>query len=70
MMSPEWPHLWRIMMAERIVLKVDDKEISMNSFVQEVFVNVINALVASLDKIPAGKKKIEILVKNKQGEEP
>lgn len=57
-------------MAEQIVLKVDDKEISMNPFVQEVFINVINALVASLNKIPEGKQKIEILVKKRQREEP
>jgi hypothetical protein len=57
-------------MADQIILKVDDKEISLNPFVQEVFINVINALVASLNKIPEGRQKIEILVKKRQREEP
>lgn len=54
-------------MDKKIVLKVDEHEIPMNPFVQELFINVINGLVDSLDKIPVGKEKIEILVENKGG---
>jgi hypothetical protein len=54
-------------MDKKFVLKVNDKEIPANPFVQELFINVINGLVDSLDKIPEGKEKIEILVENKGG---
>lgn len=50
-------------MAEKtIVLKVNDNEVSLNPFVKRVLTNVIDGLVDSLDKIPANKDKIEILI--------
>lgn len=49
-------------MDKKILLKVDSKEIPMNSFVKQVFINVIDGLVDSLDKIPEDKKRIEILI--------
>ncbi len=52
-------------MDEKIILKVDGKEIPTNPFVHDVFINVINGLVDSLNKVPQGKKRIEILIKNK-----
>lgn len=52
-------------MDKKFVLKVNDKEIPTNLFVKNMFINVINGLVDSLDKIPEGKEKIEILVENK-----
>jgi len=46
----------------KIVLKVDNKEIPMNEFVQRMFLSTIGGMVDALDKIPEGKKKIEILI--------
>jgi len=54
-------------MDKKIILKVDGKEIPTNPFVQDVFINVINGLVASLNKVPYGKEKIEILIENEGG---
>lgn len=54
-------------MDKKFVLKVNGEEIPANPFVQDLFINVINGLVDSLDKIPEGKEKIEILVENKGG---
>ncbi len=48
-----------------IVLKVNGKEIPMNSFVKNVLNNVINGLVDSLDKVPEPREKIEIRIENK-----
>ena len=45
-----------------IVLKVNDKQIPLNPFVKEVFTNVIDGLVNSLDKIPASQDKIVIVI--------
>jgi len=50
---------------ENIILKVNDKEISLNPFVQNLFANVINGLVDSLDKIPEKKYPIEIKIDKK-----
>ncbi len=47
------------------VLKVNGKEIPMNSFVKNVLNNVINGLVDSLDKVPEPREKIEIRIENK-----
>lgn len=53
-------------MDKKAVLKVDGKEIPMNYFVSEVFINVIDALVNSLDKVEVDKKKIEIIIEEKK----
>lgn len=45
-----------------VVLKVNGSKIPLNPFVKKVFVNVIDGLVDSLDKIPGNKDKIEILI--------
>lgn len=49
-------------MDRTLVLKVNDKEIPINHFVQQIFINVINGMVESLDKIPEDIKTIEIKV--------
>ncbi len=49
-------------MSKTIVLKVDNKEIPMNEFVQRVFSTTIGGLVDALDKIPEDRKKIEIVI--------
>lgn len=54
-------------MDKKLLLKVNGKEIPTNPFVQEVFINVINGLVDSLNKIPEDKDKVEITVENKGG---
>lgn len=51
-------------MNKKITLKVDGKEVPVNPFVSEVFINVINGLVDALKNVPEGKNKIEILVEN------
>ena len=45
-----------------IVVKVGDQTIHMNPFVDTVFINVIDGLVRSLDKIPEDKSRIEIVI--------
>jgi hypothetical protein len=49
-----------------IILKVNDREIPMNPFVEAVFMNVIMGMIASLDKIPQDKERIDIQIRNKQ----
>lgn len=43
-------------------LKVNDRDIPLNPFVTEIFSNVIEGLVDSLDKIPEPWNKIEIFI--------
>lgn len=45
-----------------IVLKINDVVVPMNHFVESVFINVIDGLVETLDKIPEIKNKIEVLI--------
>jgi hypothetical protein len=45
-----------------IMLKVGDQKIHMNPFVDTVFINIIDGLVKSLDKIPEDKSRIEIVI--------
>lgn len=52
-------------MQEGIVLKVDEKQISLNHFVETVFMNVIQGLVSSLDKIPSHPNKIEVVIERR-----
>jgi hypothetical protein len=54
-------------MDKKIILKVNGQEIPANPFVQDVFVNVINGLVDSLNKVPRDKDKIEIIIENSGG---
>jgi len=49
-------------MDKKITLKVNDQEIPLNPFVKEVFLNVINGLVNSLNKVPEKKNKIEMII--------
>ena len=49
-------------MDKKVVLKVNGKEISLNSFVTEVFFNVVDGLVESLDKVPEDRETIEIRI--------
>ena len=49
-------------MDKKITLKVNDRDIPLNPFVTDVFFNVINGLVDSLDKIPEQKNKIELII--------
>jgi len=47
-------------MENKIVLKVNDKIIALNPFVQKIIRNMILGAVQSLDKIPQPMQKIEI----------
>jgi hypothetical protein len=49
-------------MDKKITLKVNDREIPLNPFVTGLFLNVINGLVDSLNKVPEGKNKIELII--------
>ncbi len=49
-------------MGRTIVLKLNEKEIPINYFVQQIFINVIDGMVESLDKIPDDIKTIEIKI--------
>lgn len=52
-------------MDKTIILKVNNQEVPMNHFVQNIFIGVVSGLVESLDKLPENKKKIEIKVEQK-----
>ncbi len=53
-------------MEREITLKINDEKVVMNHFVKDVFVNVINGLLDSIDKVPVDRdRKIEIEIKNK-----
>jgi len=53
-------------MDKKITLKVNDRDIPLNPFVTNVFFNVINGLVDSLDKIPEKKNKIELIIQKEE----
>ena len=46
----------------QISVKVGDRVIPMNPFVDTVFINIIDGLLNSLDKIPQDKNRIEIVI--------
>lgn len=46
-----------------ITLKVNEREIPMNPFVESVFLNVILGLVDSLEKIPQDKESVDIQIR-------
>ena len=50
----------------RVRLLVNDRDIPLNPFVTEIFSNVIEGLVDSLDKIPEPRNKIEILIEKEE----
>jgi len=54
------------MKKEVIELFINNEKIEMNPYVKRVFLNIINGLVKSLDKLPYDKSKIEIFI-NKSG---
>ena len=62
MILRKYQNLWRITMDKKITLKVNDQEIPLNPFVTSVFLNVINGLVDSLNKVPEEKNKIELII--------
>ena len=53
-------------MEKEITLKINGDKIELNRFVKDIYINVINGLIDSLDKIPVDRdRKIEIEIKNK-----
>jgi hypothetical protein len=56
------------MMDKDVCLKVNDREIPLNPFVKDVFANVIEGLVNSLDKIPERINNIEITIEQEEKE--
>jgi hypothetical protein len=53
-------------MDREVVLKINNQEVMLKVFVKDVFINVINGLIDSLDKVPVDRdRKIEIEIKNK-----
>jgi hypothetical protein len=53
-------------MKQTLNLKVDGQEISLNPFVESIISNVIYGIINSLDKIPMGKERIEIVIDKKK----
>jgi hypothetical protein len=45
-----------------MTLRINDREIPMNAFVERIFTQVIEGLVNALDKIPQNREKIEIIL--------
>ena len=62
MILTKYQNLWRNTMDKKITLKVNNQEIPLNPFVTSVFLNVINGLVDSLNKVPEEKNKIELII--------
>ncbi|MCP4214445.1 MAG: hypothetical protein GY765_07295 [bacterium] len=53
-------------MDKKVILKVNDREIPLNGFVNTMIANVVDGMVDSLDKIPAKRNKIEILIEEEE----
>ena len=53
-------------MEETILVKIDEKEITLNHFVKKIFVKVISGLIGALDKLPTDLKKIEIIINKEE----
>ena len=49
-------------MGDKVVLKVDDREIRTNDFVKRVLASVVEGLVKALDDVPKQPKSIEIVI--------
>lgn len=47
---------------KNVTLKVNGKDVPLNEFVTDVFANVIDGLVNSLDKVPEKQDKIELII--------
>ena len=50
-------------MAKQVVLKVDEREVKMNEFVQRALSSVVEGFIAALDDVPAKPKSIEIAIR-------
>lgn len=46
----------------KVILKVNDRDISMNEFVKDVFIKVIHGLLDALDDIPADRTNTELRI--------
>jgi hypothetical protein len=53
-------------MEKKITLKIDGKKVSMNAFVEKIFINIISGMLDSLDKLPEEKDKIELILINEE----
>lgn len=51
-----------------VILKVNDREISMNEFVKDVFIKVVHGLLDALDDIPADRTKTELRIELKRND--
>ncbi|MEN8153054.1 MAG: hypothetical protein ABFR75_03455 [Acidobacteriota bacterium] len=49
-------------MEDNILLKIDEKKVPLNHFVQKIFIKVIKGLIGSLDKLPEDMNKVEIII--------
>ncbi len=53
-------------MERNITLKINGQEVVMQYFVKDIFMNIINGMIDSLDKVPVDRdRKIEIKIENK-----
>ena len=49
-------------MAKQVVLKVDEREVKMNEFVQRALSSVVEGFIAALDDVPAKPTSIEVVI--------
>lgn len=49
-------------MEYQIQLKVDDSEVAMNAFVQDVTTNVVLGIIRSLNDVPDDPERIELVM--------
>ena len=51
---------------KNVHLKVNGREIPINPFVKDVFANVIDGLVDSLDQVPEPRQTIEVRIEKEE----
>jgi len=51
-------------MDKKVSLQVNGQDIPLNPFVRKIFINVIEGLIQALDKVPAGRQRIDIRIEN------
>ena len=54
-------------MGKKVVLKIDDREIRMNEFVQRVLSSVVEGFVKALDGVPEHPTSIAITIAGPKG---
>ncbi len=53
-------------MEKDICLRVNDKDVPLNGFVKNIFINTVEGMVGSLSKLPDDKVKIDLTITKKE----